>query len=218
MKINNYLVLLIAAISILSCNKKDDFNYPDGTVGISKITYFPIVTLNGAAYIVVAKGATYTDQGVTAKAGGQDVPVTVAGSVDVSTPGVYTLTYTAKNSDGFSASVSRTVVVYFTDASASSNDFSGDYARSTNGQIASWTKLAPGVYKVVNPGGAVGATLTVIAINPTGFQIKIPDQISSDGNTTFSSNESYSAGPPPTYMWKINNPGYGPSIRTFTKI
>ena len=121
--------------------------------------------------------------------------------------------------DGFSASVYRTVVVYSTDASAAANDLSGNYARTSNGQIATWTKIAPGVYTVFNPGGAIGTNVTIIAINPTGFTIKIPTQPISEGGTPItSSDESYTNSVPPTYTWKIVNSGYGTALRTFTKI
>lgn len=211
------LLLFLLFFPFIGCEKTETFNNTDTKVGRSRVTFFPTLELIGEQYEAVAVGGTYSEKGAIAKEGGADVQYTTSGTVDVSTPGIYALTYTAVNKDGFSTSLTRNVVVYSTDASAAENDFSGEYARSTNGVIAVWTKLAPGVYKVVNPGGAAGATLTVIAINPTGFTIKIPEQVSSDGNTTFSSEEVYSQGPPATYSWVINNPGYGPALRTFTK-
>jgi hypothetical protein len=137
--------------------------------------------------------------------------------VNTSTPGIYNVVYSAKNKDGFSASTTRTVAVYSTDATAAANDFSGNYARTTNGSIATWTKIAPGVYTVFNPGGAPGTNLTVIVFNPTGLTIKIPPQKGPDGNTTTSANESYTLTPSPRYTWQIINPGYGTALRTFIK-
>lgn len=211
----NLLAILFSLSIVISC-KKDNFNYPEGSVGISKITYYPTLTLKGDRYVAVAKGASYTEQSVTAMEGTAELTVKISGSVNTAANGVYTLEYSAVNKDGFSASLKRTVVVYSTDATAVGNNFSGNYARSTNGQIATWTKLAPGVYKVVNPGGAVGSSLTVVAINPTGQVIDIPSQEASDGSPTSSALEDYS-NMPTTYKWKIVNPGYGPSVRTFNK-
>lgn len=218
MKLKNILLLSFAVGILFSCNKKDNFNYPEGTVGISKITYFPILTKTGGDYIIVEAGGTYTEPGVIAKEGSADLTVTTSGKVDASTPGVYFLTYSAVNKDGFSASANRTVVVYSTDATAAANDLSGDYVRSANGVIATWTKLAPGVYFIANPGGAAsGADLKVIAFNSTGFNVVIPSQISSDGNTSSSTNFTYTGGNAPSYSLVFNNPGYGPSVRTFVK-
>jgi len=212
-----YIGLLFIAIGILSCNK-DNFNYKTGYVGISKITNYPDITVAGPAYVILAKGSAYTDPGVSAKAGSATVPVVATGLPDVNTAGVYTVTYTAKNSDGFAATASRTVVVYSTDVTAQNNNYSGSYARNTNGSLAVWTKLAPGVYSVFNPGGAPGTNLTVIVFNPTGSKIFIPQQIAG-GLPTSSLQESTVPGPGGTlisYKMEIVNPGYGTSVRTFT--
>lgn len=218
MTMKTYLKLIILFLCTLSVSCKEyDTSYPEGYVGSSKITQYPVLTLNGDRYVALVNGGTFTDPGATAKAGDQDVPVTVTGSVDSSTPGVYTLTYSAVNTDGFSASINRTVVIATVDASAENNDLSGSYARSTNGSVAVWTKLAPGVYTVFNPGGAPGTNLTVVVVNSTGYEIEIPEQAASDGSPTSSSDEVYNPGSPATYTWRILNPGYGTGLRTFTK-
>jgi hypothetical protein len=215
----SYIGLLIFSSILFSCNK-DNFDYPDGYVGISKITTYPTITVKGAAYIVIPKGGTFTDPGVTAVAGTATVPVVATGLPNTNTVGVYLVTYTATNTDGFSATASRTVVVYSTDATAVNNDFSGNYARSTNGSLAVWTKLAPGVYSVFNPGGAPGTNLTVIAFNQTGYNVFIPSQIAG-GNPTSSASETSTpgtvAGTLKSYAMQIVNPTYGPAVRTFVK-
>jgi hypothetical protein len=215
-----YLIITIFSMILASCNK-DSFNYPPGTVGISKITTYAIITVTGPDYVPVPVGGTFTDPGVTAKTGTVDVKVVTTGSVNTDAAGVYLLTYTATNSDGFSVTANRYVVVYATDATAQANDFSGNYARSTNGSIAVWTKIAPGVYTVFNPGGAPGTSLTVVVFNPSGYNVFIPPQIAG-GSPTSSSNESTTPGATPgtlaQYKMEIVNPGYGPAIRTFDKI
>ena len=217
MKRKIYIILLCFSLVILSC-KKDNFNYPEGFVGSSKITVYPTLTLKGDRYVPVLNGATFTDPGVEAKEGSTDIPVKVNGQVDVTKPGVYTLVYTAVNKDGFSASISRTVIVATIDAVAAANDFSGNYARTTNGSVATWTKIAPGIYTVFNPGGAPGTNLTVVVVNSQGDQIDIPNQAASDGSPTSSANETYNkAASPPRYSWVILNPGYGTALRTFIK-
>lgn len=214
-----YIAILglgILGLTFSSCRKEPSFNYPAGTVGISKVTVYPILTLKGTSVILVPIGTAFTDPGVTALEGTNPLTPVVTGSVNVNAAGVYTVTYTATNKDGFPASIARTVVVYDTKPDAVANDFSGSYARSTNGQLAVWTKIGPGVYSVVNPGGAVGATLSVIVFNSTGSTIKIPQQNASDGTSTTSANETYTIATS-SYSWVIVNPGYGPSLRSFVK-
>jgi hypothetical protein len=217
MKIKFFISLAFVIALSFSCNKKDNFNYPEGTVGRSKITYFPILTLNGDQYMTVEIGGTYTEPGATAKEGENDLTVTIDGSVDVNTPGVYDITYSAVNKDGFSALTRRFVAVYETDAGAAAHDLSGQYLRAVTGVTNTWTKLAPGVYLVDNPGGAAGVNLQVILFNPTGYVIDIPEQVSSDGSITASNSESYEPGPPTKYSMAIENPTYGTQVRFFTK-
>ena len=74
----------------------------------------PTVTLKGAAAIQVAQGASFTDPGATAvDASGTDITSSIkeTGSVDTTTVGLYTLTYTATDAAGNTASVSRVVSV-----------------------------------------------------------------------------------------------------------
>jgi hypothetical protein len=167
--------------------------------------------------MAIPAGSAFTDLGITAKEGSSDIPYTTSGSVNSNNTGVYILTYSAVNKDGFAASITRTVAVYSTDDVAASNDLSGTYVRTSNNVPSIWTRIAPGVYTVVNPGGAPGFTTTVIAFNSTGFTIHIPSQTIDDGSTMTSSDEIYTANAPVKYVWKILNPGYGTGLRTFVK-
>jgi hypothetical protein len=215
----NYLVMLTVSSLLLTACSKDNFKYKDGYVGSSKITTYPEITVKGEDYMIVAKGGSFTDPGATAKAGTADVKVS-SNTISTAAAGVYTITYTATNVDGFSASAIRHVIVYSTEASAQANDFSGSYARDINGSLAVWTKLVAGVYSVFNPGGAPGTDLTVIVFNNTGNKIFIPQQDASDGSPTSSSSEASTSGPGGTlsgYSMKIVNPGYGTSVRNFVK-
>jgi|SRR5678816_571220 hypothetical protein len=213
------LVVIISwAVGFISCNK-DEINNTETKVGISDVTVYATVTLKGDQYMTVPLNGTFTDPGVEAKEGSTTIQYTTAGSVNTSKVGVYQITYTATNKDGFPASANRWVAVYSTDATAASNDFSGTYLRAATGVNSFWTKLAPGVYKVDNPGGAAsGAGLTIIVFNPTGVEVHAPSQKSNDGNTSSTSSETYKPTPTPaTYSWIFNNPGYGTGNRTFTK-
>lgn len=217
MNISIKIIFLLSLAVLSGCKKENDFDYALDTVGSSRVTYFPLLTVKGAAFVAVPVGTAFVEPGVSAKEGTSTIPVTTTGTVNSNVAGVYQLNYSAVNKDGFPATGSRTVAVYATDAIAAANDFSGNYARSTNASVSTWTKIAPGVYTVFNPGGAPGTSVTVIAINPTGFVIDIPSQKIGDGSTFSSISESYTPGAPARYSWAIVNSGYGTAVRTFVK-
>lgn len=72
----------------------------------------PVISLVGAAAIEITVGDSFTDEGATAvdETDGDITPV-VSGTVDTATAGLYTLTYTATDTAGNEASVSRIVTV-----------------------------------------------------------------------------------------------------------
>ncbi|MEL0007931.1 MAG: immunoglobulin-like domain-containing protein, partial [Luminiphilus sp.] len=72
----------------------------------------PTITLSGDAEMRVEQGTEFTDPGASANDDTDgDVPVTVSGTVDAATAGSYTLTYTATDAAGNSASAERVVTV-----------------------------------------------------------------------------------------------------------
>ncbi len=72
----------------------------------------PVVTVISSEVVSIAQGTPYTDPGATAMdACVGSLAVTSSGSVNVITPGVYVLTYTATNAGGLSASAQRVVTV-----------------------------------------------------------------------------------------------------------
>jgi hypothetical protein len=76
--------------------------------GVSRTTTYAVVTIGGDNPTFLAVGEAYTEPGATTNTGD---PVTISGTVDVNTPGVYTVSYSATNIDGFTNSVNRTVYV-----------------------------------------------------------------------------------------------------------
>src|SRR3954471_22809288 len=99
----NIIITLFLSMLLFACGK-DDFNYPEGYVGSSKITYYPEVTTKGGRLTIVNQGSTYTDQGATATVKGAAGTYTTTGTVNTAVPGIYRIEYSAKNEDGFSAS------------------------------------------------------------------------------------------------------------------
>lgn len=209
------LFVLFISIGMFSCSK-DDFDYQEGYIGVSKVTNYATFDMAGEGYIVVNKGSQYTEPGVTAKEGEASLPVTITGAVNTNVAGVYTLTYSAVNADGFAASTKRTVVVSEVNEAVAGIDLSGNYARTSNGSVAVWSKLAPGVYKVFNPGGAPGTNVTVIVFHTNVGTIDFPQQIASDGGAFSGSSESFNPATN-TYSWIVVNSGYGAALRTFVK-
>lgn len=216
MKKLHYIFILASLFLSFSC--KEDLT----SEGVSQVTTYVKLTMAGEHFMSIPQGSAYTEPGIVAKEGETTVDVTTTGSVDTSKPGVYTITYGAVNKDGFPVSDTRIVCVY--DAAAAANDFSGIYARSTNKSEAVWTKIAPGMYTVFNPGGAPGTNLTIYAFNPTGNIIMVPSHVASDGSVTAATNAAggneitMNPGPPASYALKIVNAGYGTATRTFNKL
>jgi len=108
--------LTIAIIGVLSSCDRDL-----ETEGISRITYFPDLTMEGEPIIFVEEGDPYTDAGASAKEGEESIEVgtSISGSyfegnvasINTTDPDTYNITYSATNSDGYPGLVSRTVYV-----------------------------------------------------------------------------------------------------------
>lgn len=135
-----FLVLSIA--TLFSCSYEPEIS--------SKITVYPVLTLNGDQTVVLTKGSTYTDLGAVAIAGTENLPVTKSGTVDANTIGFYKITYEAFNTDGFSISKIRTIVVL--SAEPSGIDLSGNWFRNgTNKNVI--TRISDRVYQCDNATG-----------------------------------------------------------------
>ena len=101
-----YLVAaLFLAFGLTSCEKKSE--------GLTKITYYAQIVLEGDETMVIAKGSKFVDPGFTATMNGEDVTAraSVYSDVDTSKSGVYSVVYSLTNDDGFPASATRTVIV-----------------------------------------------------------------------------------------------------------
>ena len=126
------LVLGLSALGMTSCS--DDEQWTD-----SRLTYYVNIELLGDQMMLVPIGTTFTDPGVKATLAGEDYTsrVTIEGAddVDVNTVGFYDITYSGINADGFSASTSRTVVVYDPSVTASiAGTYSTDMAETKYGK------------------------------------------------------------------------------------
>lgn len=100
-KILLYSFLLTLFFGAVSCDKE--------TEDISTVTTY--ATIEFEDVVVIKKGEAFTPSAV-AMEGETEVDVIINGSADVNTVGVYTISYSAVNSDGFSASSNQLVIVY----------------------------------------------------------------------------------------------------------
>ena len=111
-----YSLIIVSVFFLFSCDKE--------TENISRVTEYASFEMQGDNFMFVLRNSTFTDPGVIAREGETELSVETNGTVDTSTPDVYTIQYSAKNSDGFSASVERTVAVV---SSIPTTDLSGEY-------------------------------------------------------------------------------------------
>lgn len=129
--ISLYLTAFAAvALSMASCSKD--------TEGLTWVTYYPDITLDGGVYTEWTAGTAYVDPGYTATLDGEDITsqVEVVTSMNLSSPdpGFYKINYQVANKDGITASATRYVLVtdpsdpisgYYTSNTDSFRDYSG---------------------------------------------------------------------------------------------
>ena len=198
-------ILLLAA----SCKKETT----DDVSSIVKVSY-PTIELIGEPFQIVPLGGTYNEQGATLTddiTGESSTIQPTDGSVNTSEPGLYVLSYSASNANGFETVASRVVAVPGT---SSGIDWSGNYLRTLTGITATVTKLEDGVYEVLNPGGAGVGTGTIVyfvEVSPDVFVA--PPQPTDAGTmevTDIAFNESGAE-------WRVLNATYGTALRIFVK-
>lgn len=115
---NLYKLGKIGAIAILfaitSCSTEDEIS--------SKVTVYPIITVNGDSTIFLNEGEAFTDPGAVAMIGETEVPVDVkyvgryrgnvfTGTLDTSVADIYTAEYSALNEEGFAGTATRQIIV-----------------------------------------------------------------------------------------------------------
>lgn len=101
------LAIALAAVSFTSCDKDSE--------GLTRVTYYPVITLEGPTQDQAVAGVPYTDPGYKAMLNGEDVSseveIVTKMNLQSPAPGYYSVNYTIVNEDGLSASASRYVLV-----------------------------------------------------------------------------------------------------------
>ncbi|MDD2292608.1 MAG: DUF5012 domain-containing protein [Bacteroidales bacterium] len=105
-KIIYTVMMIVAVVSLASCAKKE-------SLGLTHITYYPSLEVLGDASITVQKGLPYVDAGCKATLQGEDVTsqVTTTSNVNTAVSGVYSVSYSIANAEGFIKTATRQVIV-----------------------------------------------------------------------------------------------------------
>ncbi len=141
----------------------------------------PVISLTGANPMQVTAGSVFTDPGATVADAVDGVidpaSITVAGAVNASAAGTYTLTYQAQDAAGNTASVTRTVEVVPAAPGASPAPVA---ARSSNAELAQLVLTSGGITLPLSPAFAPGTT--VYSAETAGEHVEL-EWKASDPNT-----------------------------------
>jgi hypothetical protein len=203
-------IITFGLLATISCDREFD------SEGVSRITTYATLTMQGEVWNRITQGGTWTDPGVTAKEGTADIEVTVGGDVvDVNTPGAYAISYTATNKDGFSSTIYRYVGVI--SPNVEGIDITGAYKRNAGAMgVSTVTKIDENLYTSDNVGGVAtgGPSTTVYFYHYDDGLLAVPSQ-DVMGSTFSCEDATIDVGV--SYSWVVINSGYGAALRTFVK-
>ncbi len=168
--IKNIALLAIVLVGISSCSLEDPIE--------SRVTEYAEFEVTGGPYVYWEQGEAFTEPGVVAIAGGETLEVQIDGTVDVNTPGVYVLTYSSVNADGFAATTTRFVAVGNTDV-AFNRDLSGLYLTHNTGRENTVTQIIPGFY--LNSDTLPNNSISAFMVDLGNGQLILPPQSSRFG-------------------------------------
>lgn len=159
--IKNIKLLGLAAIffATFSCSEESEIG--------SSVTNYPVFDYEET--VIVPVGGAYTAT-ATATENGIDIPVEISGADDVntSTVGIYNVSFSAINADGFAATVVQTVVVH--DPNIIGTDVSGNVWDKNNHSRTAVISLVPG-------------TTSIFYTTDFGFAGAFPIYFQMDGDT-----------------------------------
>ncbi len=171
--LNKIFLFLVASLMLASCSKEES------SADVSRVTDYPTfkkadgTIVSGAFYESIEVGTNYTDPGLIATEGEDEITVNSSGSVDGSTVGIYSITYSATNKDGFDGSVTKYVAVLPAPDNA---NIGGKYDNVGSFKYtANIVEVAPGFYRTDNCwGGSSGAVIPALFICTDGSDIIMP--------------------------------------------
>jgi Domain of unknown function (DUF5011) len=211
-----FILILATGFVISSCNKDHEV-----VSTVVEVTY-PTINVNGSEFIHLPINGTYTELGATLIddiSGAQSQIQPVANDLDVTTQGIYSVTYEAANTNGFRTEVKRKILVldYTAPVGLDPNfDISGNYLRAATGVIARLIKLDNGLYISDHIGGT--SAIAGYIVTPDTTSIDLPAQYT-DGELLEGINETFDNSDPAhtTFSYKIIAETFGTSTRTFVK-
>lgn len=159
-------LFFISGLLFVSCDNED-------TANVSSVTNY--ATFRYEPVIVIPLGGTYT-QDVAATEDGKELKLIVEGSVNTNKVGVYKMTFSATNSDGFNAFVIQEVVVH--DPSIVGTDVSGNIRDKNNNARTGVISLVKG-------------TKSIFYCTDFGFSGSFPVYFQMNGNTISEIPQSY---------------------------
>jgi len=209
----SFLVILLLG----GCKKDPDVTITDTQIGESKITFFVDLALNGNEYMGIVKGQAFTDPGAKATENGQAVDVKVSGTVNTNVSGIYKLTYTAVNKDGFAKSVNRYVGV-LPEAPDPAVDLSGNYVSSTS-PAATITKISNGLFYTSNCwGGGSVVVIGALFFCTDGTTLHLPLQDLGGQRVVASDPGVYAGGKITWTITRLDYPGTLTLEKVWTKV
>ncbi|MEO9804271.1 MAG: immunoglobulin-like domain-containing protein [Reichenbachiella sp.] len=134
-----YIGFFLLAVVFTGCQEDLD------TEGVSRVTTFPTFELTDGASVVITTGTSFTPDAMVTEGDTQLTP-TIVNGVDNATPGIYTVTYSAENSDGFPGTSSQQVIVY--DPAIVATDVSGNIADIGRPERKGVISLVPGTTNI----------------------------------------------------------------------
>lgn len=195
-KMQKYFGLFLFGMVMTSC---EYFESPEETLDVQTgEILFPSITLNGEQYVTIEAGTVseFDDPGVIATLGSEDISdqAEVSGTVDTTTPGVYTLVYavTTINSLDQESTVTASRFINVSSEDVTAVDLSGSYLGTgfsgapTPKEV---TLVAPGWYRVPDVLGS-GNNIVGFFAHTGGEDLQFPDQ----PNTNFGNINTTSAG------------------------
>jgi hypothetical protein len=220
MKTIKYIIpIFLLTALIAACAKKKS----DGVSKEIKVTY-PSIVLKGQEFVSLNIGDTYTDEGAIKTddvSGAKTDIMHDATDLDNQAPGLYFMTYSATNANGFTTTVNRVIAVSNMDDSK--DNLAGNYERTSNGAPVVVTKLKRALYKIDNVGGVLDpsspAVLPVYMVRLNDTTISVPEQmVPNEYGLLDCSGETLRITPDTAFSYKVVNPGFGTATRTFVKV
>ncbi len=208
-------LLIMTAILLLQVSCRKD---PDMISTVVDVTY-PKIELKGEKFVTLNVGQAYEDPGATATddiSGAKTEIMAYANTLDVNTPGLYYMGYTAKNSNGYVRKVARYIAVtnYQDDI-----DLTGTYYRAATDVEVEITKVSRALYRNSDMGGAgLEDAAYFVMIDDATFDVGL--QLSeSIGEEIDGFDELLEITDSSTVIqYSLDAPGYGTAPRIFTKV